>query len=115
MSSILTNNGAMIALQTLNSINKNLATTQNEISTGKNIAAITFSICSVGKIESFFSDHNFRVSKPAIFGIIHNRNRFPKIRAPQMRQRLVVVAEIIIQFIVGIRVRPHRIEFGLQE
>ncbi len=38
MSSILTNNSAMVALQTLNSINKNLAITQNEISTGKNIA-----------------------------------------------------------------------------
>ena len=29
MSSILTNNGAMVALQTLKSINKNLSTTQN--------------------------------------------------------------------------------------
>ncbi|QHQ36440.1 flagellin [Algicella marina] len=38
MSSILTNNSAMVALQTLNSINKNLAMTQNEISTGKSIA-----------------------------------------------------------------------------
>ncbi|MFD1510117.1 flagellin [Lacimonas salitolerans] len=38
MSSILTNNGAMVTLQTLKSINKNLATTQNEISTGKSVA-----------------------------------------------------------------------------
>lgn len=38
MSSILTNNSAMVALQTLKSINKNLATTQSEISTGKSIA-----------------------------------------------------------------------------
>ncbi|MBY5933614.1 flagellin [Tateyamaria omphalii] len=38
MSSILTNNSAMVALQTLKSINKDLATTQNEISTGKSIA-----------------------------------------------------------------------------
>ncbi|MEM9430997.1 MAG: flagellin [Pseudomonadota bacterium] len=38
MSSILTNNGAMVALQTLNMINKNLAKTQDEISTGKQIA-----------------------------------------------------------------------------
>lgn len=38
MSSILTNNGAMVALQTLKSINKNLSTTQNEISTGKSVA-----------------------------------------------------------------------------
>ena len=37
MSSILTNNSAMVALQTLQGINKNLATTQNEISTGKSI------------------------------------------------------------------------------
>ncbi|MEO1549608.1 MAG: flagellin [Pseudomonadota bacterium] len=39
MSSILTNNSAMVALQTLQSINKNLAMTQNEISTGKSIAS----------------------------------------------------------------------------
>ena len=37
MTSILTNNGAMTALQTLRSINKNLTQTQNEISTGKTI------------------------------------------------------------------------------
>jgi flagellin len=39
MSSILTNNSAMVALQTLNSINKNLAMVQGEISTGKSIAS----------------------------------------------------------------------------
>ena len=39
MSSILTNNSAMVALQTLKSINKNLATTQSEISTGKSVAS----------------------------------------------------------------------------
>jgi flagellin len=38
MSSILTNNGAMVALQTLKSINTNLTDTQNAISTGKEIA-----------------------------------------------------------------------------
>ncbi|MCR9127616.1 MAG: flagellin [Rhodobacteraceae bacterium] len=38
MSSILTNNGAMVALQTLKSINMNLEKTQNAISTGKDIA-----------------------------------------------------------------------------
>lgn len=38
MSSILTNNGAMVALQTLKSVNKNLETTQNAISTGKDVA-----------------------------------------------------------------------------
>lgn len=38
MSSILTNNSAMVALQTLRGINKNLATTQSEISTGKSVA-----------------------------------------------------------------------------
>ena len=38
MSSILTNNGAMVALQTLKSINNNLAMTQGEISTGKSVA-----------------------------------------------------------------------------
>jgi flagellin len=39
MSSILTNNSAMVALQTLQSINKNLATTQTEISTGKSVSS----------------------------------------------------------------------------
>ena len=39
MSSILTNNSAMVALQTLNGINKDLAMTQNEISTGKSISS----------------------------------------------------------------------------
>ncbi|HPE46795.1 MAG TPA: flagellin [Hyphomonas sp.] len=37
MSSILTNNSAMVALDTLRSINKNLAEVQNQISTGKKI------------------------------------------------------------------------------
>ena len=39
MSSILTNNGAMVALQTLTQINKNLGATQSEISTGKSVAS----------------------------------------------------------------------------
>lgn len=38
MSSILTNNGAMVALQTLKAINSDLTKTQNAISTGKDIA-----------------------------------------------------------------------------
>ncbi len=38
MSSILTNNGAMVALHTLKSINSSLATTQQEISTGKRVS-----------------------------------------------------------------------------
>lgn len=39
MSSILTNNSAMVALQTLKSINTNLAKTQDQISTGKDVAS----------------------------------------------------------------------------
>ncbi len=38
MTSILTNNGAMVALQTLSAINKDLDGVQNEISTGKSVA-----------------------------------------------------------------------------
>lgn len=38
MSSILTNNGAMVALQTLKGINSNLGKTQDEISTGKSVS-----------------------------------------------------------------------------
>lgn len=39
MSSILTNNSAMVALQTLKSINMNLADTQSQIATGKEISS----------------------------------------------------------------------------
>ncbi len=39
MSSILTNSSAMVALQTLRGINKNLAQTQSEISTGKSVGS----------------------------------------------------------------------------
>jgi len=39
MSSILTNNSAMVALQTLKSINQGLNKTQDEISTGKKVAS----------------------------------------------------------------------------
>ena len=39
MSSILTNNSAMVALQTLRTINNDLSTTQSEISTGKSVAS----------------------------------------------------------------------------
>ena len=38
MSSILTNNSAMVALQTLQGINRDLSTTQSQISTGKKVA-----------------------------------------------------------------------------
>ncbi|WP_050526169.1 flagellin N-terminal helical domain-containing protein [Pseudorhodobacter aquimaris] len=38
MSSILTNNSSMVALQTLKSINKSMTQVQNEISTGKSVA-----------------------------------------------------------------------------
>ncbi|MEH6834285.1 MULTISPECIES: flagellin [Falsihalocynthiibacter] len=39
MSSILTNTGAMVALQTLKGVNASMATTQNEISTGKSVSS----------------------------------------------------------------------------
>lgn len=39
MSSILTNNGAMVALQTLKSVNNSLSDTQSQISTGKSVAS----------------------------------------------------------------------------
>jgi flagellin len=39
MASILTNTGAMVALQTLKGINSNLETTQNEIATGKKVGS----------------------------------------------------------------------------
>lgn len=39
MTSILTNNGAMVALQTLKTVNNNLEETQNQISTGKEVGS----------------------------------------------------------------------------
>ena len=39
MSSILTNNSAMVALQTLKSVNKSMTETQSQISTGKRVAS----------------------------------------------------------------------------
>lgn len=52
MSSILTNTSAMVALQTLKGINSNLATTQNEISTGKTVATArdNASIWAISKV-----------------------------------------------------------------
>ena len=38
MSSILTNNSAMVALQTMKSINRSMGKTQSDISTGKAVA-----------------------------------------------------------------------------
>ena len=60
MSSILTNNSAMVALDTLRGINKNLASVQSEIATGKKINSSTdnaaiWSIATVmqADVESF--------------------------------------------------------------
>ncbi|WP_306115850.1 MULTISPECIES: flagellin [unclassified Roseovarius] len=52
MSSILTNNSAMVALQTLKMVNKNLADTQGMISTGKDIASAkdNSAIWSISKV-----------------------------------------------------------------
>lgn len=52
MSSILTNNSAMVALQTLKSINTNLADTQNAISTGKDVnsAKDNASVWAISKV-----------------------------------------------------------------
>ena len=52
MSSILTNNGAMVALQTLKSINSDLAKTQDTISTGKDISSAkdNASIWAISKV-----------------------------------------------------------------
>lgn len=52
MSSILTNNSAMVALQTLKGINASLAKTQNEISTGRTVATArdNASIWAISKV-----------------------------------------------------------------
>ena len=52
MSSILTNNSAMVALQTLKSINMNLSDTQSAISTGKDISSAkdNASVWSISKV-----------------------------------------------------------------
>jgi flagellin len=52
MSSILTNNSAMVALQTLKSVNSNLQKTQSEISTGKAVgnARDNAAVWSISKV-----------------------------------------------------------------
>lgn len=52
LSSILTNEGAMVALQTLKSVNKSLAKTQDEISTGKSVSSAkdNASVWSISKV-----------------------------------------------------------------
>ncbi|WP_299847503.1 flagellin [uncultured Roseovarius sp.] len=61
MSSILTNNSAMVALQTLKSINSSLAKTQDMISTGKSVATAkdNSAIWAISKVmESDVSSFN---------------------------------------------------------
>ncbi|WP_406735736.1 flagellin [Thioclava sp. GXIMD4215] len=61
MSSILTNNGAMVALQTLKSINSSLNDTQSAISTGKDInsAKDNASVWAISKVmESDVAGYN---------------------------------------------------------
>ncbi|MCE8422198.1 flagellin, partial [Rhodovulum sulfidophilum] len=52
MSSILTNTSAMVALQTLRSINSGLAKTQDEVSTGKAVGSAkdNAAIWSIAKV-----------------------------------------------------------------
>ena len=52
MSSILTNNGAMTALQTLRAINRDMSEVQSQISTGKSVSSASqnAAIWSIGKI-----------------------------------------------------------------
>ena len=54
MSSILTNNSAMVALQTLKSINMNLGKVQSEISTGKTVesAKDNAAVWAISKVMS---------------------------------------------------------------
>jgi len=54
MSSILTNQGAMVALQTMKTINKNMGTVQNQISTGLKVgtAKDNSAIWAIGKTMS---------------------------------------------------------------
>jgi flagellin len=56
MSSILTNNGAMVALQTLRKINTGMATTQNQISTGMKVATAKDSASIWGVASTMRSD-----------------------------------------------------------
>ncbi|HKK30091.1 MAG TPA: flagellin, partial [Alphaproteobacteria bacterium] len=56
MTSILTNTGAMVALQTLNGVNKGLSQVQDQISTGKRVAtakdnAAVFAVSSVMRAD----------------------------------------------------------------
>lgn len=65
MSSILTNSSALVALQTLKSINSNLSKTQNEISTGKSVnnAKDNAAIWSIAKTMETDRDASLTIQK----------------------------------------------------
>lgn len=65
MSSILTNSSAIVALQTLKSINSNLSKTQNEISTGKSInsAKDNAALWSIAKTMEGDKDSSLTIQK----------------------------------------------------
>jgi len=76
MSSILTNNGAMVALQTLKSINSNLGKVQSEISTGKSVASAkdNSAVWAISKVmesdvSSFKAVTNSLASGQAMIGV----------------------------------------------
>ncbi len=76
MSSILTNNGAMVALQTLKNINSNLGKVQSEISTGKSVASAkdNSAVWAISKVmesdvSSFKAVTNSLASGQAMIGV----------------------------------------------
>lgn len=79
MSSILTNSSAMVALQTLKSVNKNLGMVQAEISTGKSIATAkdNSSVWAISKtmesdVAGFNSINDALANGSAMVGVARN-------------------------------------------
>ncbi len=97
MSSILTNNGAMVALQTLKSINTGMSKVQSEISTGLRVATAkdnssNWAIASTMKsdVSSYKTLSNSLTSASAMVGTARNA-------AESISESLVKIKDLIVQ------------------
>ncbi|RBI71115.1 flagellin [Roseovarius sp. TE539] len=96
MSSILTNNSAMVALQTLQSVNTNLAKTQDMISTGKEVAtardnASVFAISKVmeSDVSGFKAISESLSLGESTVGVARNAAETTTDLLTQMKQKIV--------------------------
>jgi flagellin len=100
MSSVLTNTSAMLALQTLRGINKNLNSVQTEISTGKKISsakdnAATWSIATVmqSDIGSFKAISDSLALGQSTIGVARSASEQVTSLLTQMKEKIVAAQE----------------------